>query len=100
VAPVNGKDYTTNDYVKLHSKLFLAEFEISTKALPILAPIRSFDGGVRPQPTQPLRWYHSYNLTKHDRQTHFSEATLVNCIAAVAPMIACLAVASVQIPLQ
>src|SRR5690242_12333578 len=27
--PINGREYTTNDYVKLHPTLFLPEFEIA-----------------------------------------------------------------------
>jgi hypothetical protein len=81
--PINGRDYSTNDYVKLHSKLFLSEFEISLKAYPSITPIRPFHGWNTTQPTQSLPWYHAYNLTKHDRQTHFFEATLENCLKAV-----------------
>ena len=83
VVPMNGRDYTTNDYVKLHSKLFLSEYEISLKAYPSIAPVRPFQGWNTQQPTQSLPWYHAYNLTKHDRQNHFSEATLGNCLSSV-----------------
>ncbi len=82
-APINGKDYTTNDYVRLHPKLFLSEFELSLKAYPSIAPVRPFQGWNTQHPTQSLPWYHAYNLTKHNRQSHFSEATLSNCLSSV-----------------
>jgi len=63
-----GKDFTTRDYVKLLSKLYLAEFEIKIKPYPTIAPIRPFDGWDLAKPTQSLSWYEAYNLTKHDRQ--------------------------------
>ncbi len=78
-----GRDYTTNDYVKLHSKLFLSEFEVSVKAYPSIAPVRPFDGWDIAQPSKSIPWYYAYNLTKHDRQSYFSEATLQNCLSAV-----------------
>ncbi len=39
VISLNGKYYTTKDYIKLHPKLFLSEFEISLKAYPSIDPI-------------------------------------------------------------
>ena len=81
-APMS-KEYTTNDYVKLHSKLFLSEFEVSVKAYPSIAPVRPFDGWDVAQPSKSLPWYYAYNLTKHDRQRYFSDATLQNCLSAV-----------------
>lgn len=97
--PVNGRDYTTNDYVKLHPKLFLSEFDISLKAYPSIMPIRPFHGWNTTQPTQSLPWYHAYNLTKHDRQTHFSEATLGNCLKAVCAIIVLFSVRFSPFPL-
>lgn len=78
-----GKDFTTKDYVKLLSKLYLAEFEINIKPYPAIAPIRPFDGWDQVKPTQSLPWYEAYNLTKHDRQSNFSLATLEHCLSAV-----------------
>jgi hypothetical protein len=98
-APVNGRDYTTNDYVKLHSKLFLSEFEITLKPYPVIGPIRPFDGWTPAQPTQSLLWYQAYNLTKHDRQTHFSEATMMNCLNAVCANIVLFSVRFGPLPL-
>ena len=78
-----GKDFTTKDYLKLLSKLYLAEFEINIKLYPAIAPIRPFDGWDQAKPTQSLPWYEAYNLTKHDRQSNFSLATLEHCLSAV-----------------
>ena len=83
VAPA-GRDYTTNDYVKLLTPQFLDEFQLTLKAFPAVAPSRPFHGWTATQPTRSLPWYDGYNRTKHDRKTHFDKATLKNCIDAVA----------------
>ncbi|MDR2122167.1 MAG: hypothetical protein LBP34_03490 [Flavobacteriaceae bacterium] len=81
--PINGKTFTTKDYIKLVDKLYLREFEFTLKtysAIPAIAPFRNWDSA---NPTTSISWYNSYNKTKHDRDSHFSEATLINCIEAV-----------------
>ncbi len=83
-ATPGGKDYNTNDYVKLLAPLFLGEFQLMLKAFPGVAPSRPFHSWTAAQPTKSLPWYDSYNQTKHDRNTHFYKATLKNCIDAVA----------------
>ena len=82
-APGNGRDYTTNDYVKLLGPLYLNEFQLALKAFPAVAASRPFYGWTSAQPTKSLVWYDGYNLTKHDRRTHFDKATLKNCVDAV-----------------
>lgn len=74
----------TNHYVKLHSPLYLSNYEIRLKTYDNIEPIRPFDGWSSDQPTKSLLWYGAYNQTKHDRSRHFSKATLKNCIHAIA----------------
>jgi hypothetical protein len=50
--------------------------------------LRPFHGWTAAQPTKSLVWYDGYNLTKHDRKTHFDKATLKNCIDAVSANLA------------
>jgi hypothetical protein len=87
-APINGRGYTTNDYVKLVNKLYLREFQITLKAFPSVQPSRPSDGWTADQPTRSITWYDGYNQTKHDRRTHFNKATLKNCVDAVAANLA------------
>ncbi len=81
--PASGQ-FTTKNYVGLGSPLFLAEFEISLPRYTDIPPIRPFLGWNLTSPTKTLPWYEAYNKTKHDRRAHFSEATLWNCLQAVA----------------
>lgn len=82
--PVTGGDLTTKDYARLVGPLFLSEFEISLKPYGIVPPMRPFFGWNLAAPTRSLPWYDAYNKTKHDRSTHFGEATLHNCLMAIA----------------
>ena len=84
VQPAAGSRFTTNDYVRLHPKLHLAEYQLSLKAYTSVPASRPYQGWVPANPTQSLPWYHAYNQTKHDRQAHFDKATLRHCIDAVA----------------
>lgn len=80
-----GQGFTTNDYVRLLEPLYLAEFEIEFKPLALL--MRPFASWSASQSTQSLAWYHAYNKTKHDRENHFEQATLENCLLAIAAAI-------------
>lgn len=83
-----GAGFTTNHYVRLREPLFLHEFEVSLPRYTAVPSIRPFTGWSRtPSPTTTLPWYDAYQKTKHDRDTHFAEATLSNCIQAVAATI-------------
>lgn len=86
-----GRTFTTNDYVKLLTPLHLEEYLISCKLLGNSYPIKPFSQWNASNPTQSLQWYNAYNKTKHDRERHFSEATLENCIHAIAAVIVCFA---------
>jgi hypothetical protein len=83
-ATPTGTDFTTRDYVRLLGPLFLDEYEITLKPYLSVAPMRPFSSWNAQAPTQSLPWYDAYNKTKHDRTTHFDQATLANCITAVA----------------
>jgi hypothetical protein len=88
VTPPARGDFRTNDYVKLLGPLHLAEYEISLPRYADVPPIRPFYGWSAAQPTRSLAWYDGYNKTKHDRSSHFTEASLWNCLQAVAANIA------------
>lgn len=81
--PQNGRNFTTMDYVKLVDKLHLKDFEFSLKTYSTIASIRPFENWNSAASTASLLWYDAYNKTKHDRDTHFGKATLINCINAV-----------------
>jgi hypothetical protein len=81
--PSSRSRFTTNDYVRLHQKLHLSEYRLSIKAHPSVPASQPFHGWDQANPTQSLPWYHAYNQTKHDRQSHFDKATLRHCIDAV-----------------
>ena len=82
--PMNGRSYTTQDYVKLLEPLFLSEFEIGLKPYGTISSMRPFKGWDSSNPTQSLTWYDSYNKTKHNRSAYFSDATLQNCFYSIA----------------
>jgi hypothetical protein len=87
VNPPNG-GFTTNHYIRLRQPLFLHELEVSLPRYPAVPAIRPFLGWSNaPSPTTTLPWYEAYQKTKHDRDTHFAEATLSNCVQAVAATI-------------
>lgn len=83
VRPSSRSRFTTNDYVRLHQRLYLAEYRLTLKAHPSVPASQPFQGWDHANPTQSLPWYHAYNQTKHDRQVHFDKATLRHCIDAV-----------------
>jgi hypothetical protein len=78
-----GRNYTTKDYVKLVNKLHLKDFEFTLKTYSNIPSIKPFENWNVTAPTTSLTWYDAYNKTKHDRDSHFSQATLMNCINAV-----------------
>ena len=76
----NRRKYTTQDYVRLRDPLHLTEFKLQLKPYSAIGDIFPFLGWDNYSPTQSLRWYNAYNLTKHDRNQHFNQATVKNCI--------------------
>jgi hypothetical protein len=83
-ASFGKRDFTTNDYVKLLGPLYLAEYQVLLPRYADVPPIRPFHDWSADQPTKSLPWYDAYNKTKHDRSSHFTDATLWNCLQSVA----------------
>lgn len=79
----SGANFNTNDYVKLLKPLSLSEFEVSLKPYNAVNPFEPFGCWDATRPTQSITWYDAYNKTKHDRNSHFKEATLEACIHSV-----------------
>jgi hypothetical protein len=62
----------------------LEEYEIQLPYYPWIDPVRPFENWVPSDcPSKGLGWYAAYNNVKHDRETNFSEATLLHAIRAV-----------------
>jgi hypothetical protein len=81
--PINGKTFTTKDYIKLVDKLFLKEYQFKLRSYNDLPPVSPFNNWNTMAPTSSLTWYDAYNKTKHDRTSYFASATLWDCINAV-----------------
>jgi hypothetical protein len=82
--PINGRMFTTQDYVKLNSVAFLNEFNIEMRNYNTVNVLKPFDHWESTNPTTSLIWYDAYNKTKHDRDNEFSSASLKNVLDAVA----------------
>lgn len=82
--PLKGKEFTTQDYVKILPASYIDEYQVSLKNYHNFTPSKPFYAWDAAQPTKSIVWYNSYNQTKHDRDKHFSSATLSHAIDAVA----------------
>lgn len=82
--PGNIDRLTTNDYVKLHTPMRLAEWQVQLIGYPRFGEIAPFGAWDVSKPTQSLSWYDAYNSAKHDRENNFQQATLKHAIYAVA----------------
>jgi hypothetical protein len=79
-----GSGDRTVDFVKLCKPLRLSEWSVRPTmhpAFPAVAPFRDWNDSC---PTQSLVWYDAYNAVKHDRESNFHHATLLNAVTAVA----------------
>lgn len=83
IAPI-GRNYNTNDYVKINDIAYLYNYVINFKNYSIFSKIMPFKNWNISNPTQSLKWYDSYNKTKHNKNLHFDESTLDNVINAIA----------------
>lgn len=81
---INRDRLTTNDYVKLKDKLFLSEYKMRFISHPTLLNLSPFVNWNDQNPTTSLVWYNGYNNTKHNKDSFFDEATLDNCLNAIA----------------
>lgn len=79
-----SKNLNTSDYVKLKKPLFLDEFQLSLRIHKDIPPLKPFAHWSVDAPSKSLEWYDAYNKVKHDREGHFTSATLLNCINALA----------------
>jgi hypothetical protein len=74
----------TTHYSRLSGPMKLGEYRVELSYYPWIRPIQPFKNWVQSKTaSQDLRWYAAYNHVKHDRETNFSEATLLNAIHAV-----------------
>jgi len=79
-----GDRLTTNDYYKVHEPLLLRDYFVTMPLAPHVKPIFPFKHWNSQAPTKSLDWYDAYNKTKHDREKHFSEASTLRAVTAVA----------------
>lgn len=84
VLPQNGRYYTTNDYVKLSSILYLNDFFIKLRTGSYQEKITPFLSWNITNPTTSLVWYDAYNKTKHDSYNYFNQAKLKYVIDSIA----------------
>lgn len=75
--------FSTRNYVKLADPLKLREYGVALPYYPWLTPFQPFVGWSSGASTLSIPWYDAYNKVKHDREQHFSEATLKHTIDAV-----------------
>ena len=82
----NGaKGESTKDYVTLASAMKLADYKVDFSYYPWIEGMKPFEKwGSSSSTTKDLEWYFAYNQVKHDRDAHFSEATLRRTFQAVA----------------
>jgi hypothetical protein len=85
ILKANGaKGETTHDYVKLSLPMKLGEYCVALSYYPWLDPIVPFENWAPSDaPTKNLEWYKAYNNIKHDRETNFAQATLLNALKSV-----------------
>ena len=84
VLPSNGRTYSTNDYSRLIGKVFLEEFSVKLRSISSTPVIKPFVNWTIANPTKSIKWYDSYNETKHNRESHFDSAKLRFVIESVA----------------
>lgn len=95
----NGRSFNTNDYVRLLVPLNLADYVVRFKLINNSDLVSPFSGWNPKSPTKSLIWYDAYNKTKHDREMHFAEATLTNCLHAISAVIVMFCVRHSPFPL-
>jgi hypothetical protein len=81
------RNFTTVDYVRLVDRLYLREYQIKSKSHSQIPSIRPFENWNAAASTASIPWYDAYNQTKHDRDQHFNQATLLHCLHSVAAAI-------------
>lgn len=83
--------YNTLHYVKLCPVMRLSEYKVRLIRYPRIPEIAPFANWNADCPTQSLDWYDVYNSVKHDREKHYSKATLQHAINSIAACVVMLA---------
>ncbi|QCG89351.1 hypothetical protein [Azospirillum sp. TSH100] len=73
-----NKNLIVNDYRKLCAPMRLNEYKISFPKYPWIGDFAPFTNWSADHENKVLNWYSDYNKTKHDREKHFSGASLEN----------------------
>lgn len=82
--PINGKMFTTQDYVKILTPTHIGEYKVGLKNNSAFLPSKPFVSWDLSNPTKSIDWYDAYNKTKHNREYNFQDAKLKFAIDAVA----------------
>jgi hypothetical protein len=82
--PRDEKHWKTTDYVKLLGPMRLAEWSVEFYSHAEYRSIRPFARWKDANATESLSWYRAYNAVKHNRESHFSDATMAHMIDAMA----------------
>jgi hypothetical protein len=81
----SGEDRaSTNDYVKLLEPLKLDQYSVRFPYFPNMEIMTPFEKWDQSAATKTLDWYAAYNRSKHNREKHFSDATLYYAFKAAA----------------
>ena len=83
----SGKILNTTDYVQILHKVALGQYKISFVDCVNKFACKPFENWNSSSATQSIPWYDAYNKVKHDKANNFKEATLKNCLNAVAAVI-------------
>ncbi len=91
-SPINGKFFTTKDYVKLEDAMSLSGYGVSLSQFPDFPSIRPFHRWIDTAPTTSLLWYDAYNAYKHNAHQN-SHRACFNCVlhACAAYLVLCMA---------
>ena len=79
-----GKNKNTEDYSKILKYVNLAKHKMSLVGYTNPHKCCPFEKWNTVQSTKSLPWYEAYNQVKHDKEKNFHQATLENCINAIA----------------
>lgn len=82
-----GKMLNTSDYIQIMQKVALNKYNISFIDCVNKYSCKPFENWNSSAPTQSIQWYHAYNKVKHDKANNINQATLENCLNAVAAVI-------------
>lgn len=82
----SGRNWSTNDYVKLLRPMRLNEWRVRLGLYLDSPELSPFSTWTVAQPTQSLPWYDAYNKTKHDRESNLKLATLDHALQAMAAL--------------